>query len=547
MFVRTSWRRLAHRLRQSAVFVAFPLIACAQASSQTATASSGGGRPANVAAEPRLIVAITVDQMRYDYLERFAGQYQSGLARLIKGGAIYTNAYQDHANTETAPGHATILSGREPYRTGIVLNAIGVPDANAPLIGGGGPGASPFRFRGTALIDWMKAKDRRSRALSVSRKDRGAILPVGRAKESVFWYASNGNFTTSRYYSDTLPTWVKRFNARRIPQQYAGKAWEPLLPLSAYPEPDTVSVEDLGREPAFPHRLSADSAIAARDIIGFPWMDDLTVSFALDGVNAMRLGAGPAPDLLAVSLSTTDAVGHRFGMASRELHDQMLRLDRAIGTLIDSLYKLRDSSTIVISLTADHAVTLPPELAKAEPGAPPPMRVDLSDVAKEFRTAIAARGADSNAFDFEDAMLFVDKESLEKKGIKLDSLARAFADAAKREPGVYRADVFQTILKADTSDFIVRRWRHAVPPDYPVLVVVTLNHGSVWGSYATGIHGSPWDDDGHVPLVFYGPTIAPGRHAEFETVASLGPTLARLIGASPGEPVDGHVLTAAIR
>jgi len=90
-----------------------------------------------------LIVAITVDQMRYDYLERFAGQYQSGLARLIKGGAIYTNAYQDHANTETAPGHATILSGREPYRTGIVLNAIGVPDANAPLIGGGGPGASP--------------------------------------------------------------------------------------------------------------------------------------------------------------------------------------------------------------------------------------------------------------------------------------------------------------------------------------------------------------------------------------------------------------------
>jgi hypothetical protein len=175
------------------------------------------------------------------------------------------------------------------------------------------------------------------------------------------------------------------------------------------------------------------------------------------------------------------------------------------------------------------------------------MRVDLSDVAKEFRTAIAARGADSNAFDFEDAMLFVDKESLEKKGIKLDSLARAFADAAKREPGVYRADVFQTILKADTSDFIVRRWRHAVPPDYPVLVVVTLNHGSVWGSYATGIHGSPWDDDGHVPLVFYGPTIAPGRHAEFETIASLGPTLARLIGASPGEPVDGHVLTAAIR
>lgn len=539
--------RTAHGLRRWVALAAVPLAGCAQASSQGATTTSGTDRPANSAAPPRLIVAITVDQMRYDYLERFASQYQSGLARLIKNGAIYTNAYQDHANTETAPGHATVLSGREPYSTGIVLNSIGVPDSRAPLIGGGGPGASPFRFRGTALIDWMKAKDRRSRALSVSRKDRGAILPIGRAKESVFWYASNGNFTTSTYYSDTLPTWVKRFNDRHIPQSYAGKAWEPLLPVSAYPEPDTVSVEDLGREPAFPHRLSADPAIAARDFIGFPWMDDLTVAFALDGVNAMRLGAGPAPDLLAVSLSTTDAVGHRFGMASREVHDQMLRLDRAIGTLIDSLYKLRDSSTIVFSLTADHAVTLPPELAKAEQGEMPPMRVDLADVAQTFKVALAARGADSNAFDFEDAMLFVDKESLEKKGIKLDSLARAFAEAAKREPGVYRADLLQTILKADTSDFIVRRWRHAVPPDYPVLVVVTLNHGSVWGSYATGIHGSPWDDDGHVPLLFYGPTIAPGRHGEFEAVTSLGPTLARLIGVSPTERVDGHVLTSAIR
>jgi len=538
---------LALGFRRLVGFAALPLAACAQAAGQSATVESGGSRPANVAAAPRLIVMITVDQMRYDYLERFSSQYQSGLARLIKGGAIYTNAYQDHANTETAPGHATILSGREPYRTGIVLNAIGVPDSRYPLIGGGGPGASPFRFRGAALIDWMKAKDRRSRALSVSRKDRGAILPIGRAKENVYWYASNGKFTTSTYYGDSLPTWVQRFNARRIPQQYAGKAWEPLLPLSAYPEPDTVSVEDLGRDPAFPHRLSTDTVAAARDLIGFPWMDELTVAFALDGVNAMRLGSGPAPDLLAVSLSTTDAVGHRFGMASREMHDQMIRLDRTIGTLIDSLYKLRDSSTIVFALTADHAVTLPPELAKAEPGAPPPMRVDLSDLDKKFRSAIAARGADSSAVDFEDAMLFVDKDALEKKGIKLDSLARAFAEEAKREPGVMRADLFQTILKADTTDPIVRRWRHAVPPDYPVLVVVTLNHGSVWGSYATGIHGSPWDDDCHVPLVFYGPGFAAGRRDEFAGVVSIGPTLAHMVGASPTEPVDGHVLTSAIR
>ena len=287
-----------------------------------------GARP--VAPSPKLVVLITVDQMRYDYLERYASQYKEGLARLLKGGAVYTDAFQDHANAETAPGHATIGSGREPYSTGIVLNAIGVPDSRSPLIGGGGPGASPFRFRGTTLFDWMKAKDGRSRALSVSRKDRGAILPIGKAKESVYWYAADGRFTTSKYYADTLPAWVLNFNVWKYPQRYAGKSWELMLPASEYPEPDTVMVEDMGREPAFPHKLSADSMQAARDVIAFPWMDDITVQFALAGVEALKLGKGSAPDLLAVSLSSTDAVGHRFGMGSREIHDQMLHVDHAI-------------------------------------------------------------------------------------------------------------------------------------------------------------------------------------------------------------------------
>ncbi len=162
---------------------------------------------------------------------------------------------------------------------------------------------------------------------------------------------------------------MNAFNALRIPQSYAGKAWTPLLPLSAYPEPDTVIFEDAGREPAFPHVMPADSDAAARNLLAFPWGDDVTVQFALAGVNAMRLGAGRSTDLLAVSLSSTDAVGHRFGMSSRELHDQILRVDRAVGVLIDSLYKMRDSSTIVFALTADHGVTQMPELADEHWGA----------------------------------------------------------------------------------------------------------------------------------------------------------------------------------
>jgi len=507
-----------------------------------------GARPA--APAPKLVVLITVDQMRADYLDRFASQYKYGLARLIKNGAVYTNAFHDHANAETAPGHATLGSGREPYSTGIVLNAIGVPDSKSPLIGGGGPGASPFRFVGTTLFDWIKAKDSRSRALSVSRKDRGAILPIGKSKENVYWYASNGNFTTSTYYRDSLPAWVQAFNAQRIPQQYAGKVWEPMLPVASYPEPDTVWVEDLGREPAFPHRLSADSVQAARDLIAFPWMDDVTVQFALAGVNALELGQGPAPDLLAVSLSTTDAVGHRFGMASREIHDQLLHVDRAIGTLLDSLYKLRDSSTIVVALTADHGVTMAPELVAEKNGNAMggPIRADLSDLDKQFVSRLVAKGVDSSAFDFEDAMLFLDKQAIAKAHLSVDSIARSFAAEAKAQPGVARADLFTDILRADTShDVIARRWRHAVPANWPVAVVVTLKQGSVWGEYATGIHGSPYDDDTHVPLVFYGAGVTAGKREEPVRVVDLAPTLAALVGVKPVETIDGHALKDVAR
>ena len=128
-----------------------------------------------------------------------------------------------------------------------------------------------MRFRGGTLTDWLLAKDPRTRVLSVSRKDRGAILPVGRSKQSVFWYGANGHFTTSHYYADTLPTWVRRFNERRIPQRMAGGRWTLLLPASAYPEPDSVAQEDNGREPTFPHTLPADTALAARVFPNFPW------------------------------------------------------------------------------------------------------------------------------------------------------------------------------------------------------------------------------------------------------------------------------------
>src|SRR5688572_10798891 len=212
-----------------------------------ATAACAGGSTAadgdtpEPAPPPRLVVVIAVDQLRGDYFPRWSTQLGGGLGRFWREGAFFAEGRQDHAVTETAPGHATMLSGRFPAHTNIVTNEHGVLDASSPLLElkDAGLGASPRRFRGTTLYDWMRSADSRSRVLSVSRKDRGAILPVGRFKGDVFWYAG-GIFTTSAWYrSDTLPGWVREWNTTEPVKKLAGWTWNPLLKdPRAYPEPD---------------------------------------------------------------------------------------------------------------------------------------------------------------------------------------------------------------------------------------------------------------------------------------------------------------------
>lgn len=515
-----------------------------------AAASAGAVFTPGPPAPPRttLVVAITVDQMRADYLPRFAAQFTGGLARLIHGGAWFASADLDYATTETAPGHATVLSGRFPRHTGIVSNEHGAADSTVRLVGSRGPGASPRRFRGEALIDWIRAAEPGARALSVSRKDRAAILPLGRARQAAFWYAeADGRFTTSTYYSDTLPAWVKAFNARRLPQRLAGQAWTLLLPDSAYVEPDSVPIEGGGRDFLFPHPLPADSARAAAAVTEYPQMDEITLAFALAGVEAMVLGRGPATDLLSISLSSTDAVGHRYGPDSREIHDQVLRLDRALGAFIDSLFRLRDSARIVITLTGDHGVAPFPELYTARTGQPTG-HVSLRRPLGEVRNVLTARGAPAGAFRLESAALWVDRSPLRAAGLDVDSLVAAFADLVRRVPGVARVDRVADLQRADTlHDAIARRWYHTLAPDLPIEAVITLEPHWVWGRAAEAQHGGPYDYDTHVPLVLYGVPFRPGRHADSVRVVDLAPTVAAAIEVRPTGPLDGHVLSGALR
>lgn len=501
-------------------------------------------------AKPTLVVFLTIDQMRGDYMQRWGSQFTGGLHRLDVAGAQFTQGYHDHAITETAPGHASTMSGRFPVHTGITANMFGVEDLRSPLINSPEAGASPARFNGTVLLDWMRANDRNTKFLSVSRKDRAAILPVGKNKGDVYWYSALGNFTTSRYYANSLPRWVNEFNAKRLPQSYKGKVWNLLLAESQYTEVDSVPQESQGQQFMFPHEVVDNDELAAASLGNFPFMDELVLKFALEGVKQLQLGANNnRTDLLNISLSTTDAVGHRYGPDSKELHDQMLQVDKYLGVFLDSLFAMRDSSRIIIALTGDHGMSpFPNVLSKITPndGA---SYVDLYPVWRKAIVKMRSLGIDTTQVDFVDGLFLVgDTTTFVRSKVRIDSVARALNNDFRDLPGVYRADQLKDLAVADTvTDFIARRWLHMFEVGGPIRSVVTLKQFNYQAGVKIATHGSVWDQDAWVPIIFWGAPFATGKTADRVRVVDMAPTLAEVLRVKPSERLDGVVLRKALR
>lgn len=508
-------------------------------------------KPAD-ATKPSLVVLITIDQMRGDYYARFKPDLQGGLKRLVHGGAFFENGFQDHAVTETAPGHSTLLSGRFPVHTGIAANSQGVGTTSAPLLGGATElGASPFRFRGTTLVDWIRAANPSMRFLSVSRKDRGAILPIGRATGDVYWWSAGaGIFTTSKYYADSLPVWVQHFNARKAHEAYAGRTWDLLLPASRYVEEDTVWEESGGVDFLFPHPYPANLAEVARTLANYPVMDSLTLAFALRGLREKQLGAHASrTDLLAISLSTTDAIGHKYGPDSREIHDQVIRLDRYLGAFLDSLFALRDQKRILIALTGDHGVTPYPEVHSGRYPNRNAKRVNLDPTVTTFQASLRAAGVNDAAWLFDDGVFLVRNEAaFESAKVNADSAVRAFAAITRKIPGVLRVDLFSDLATANRAkDTIARRWLNMFSPGGAARLAVTLTPYSYWEATTYATHGMPHDSDAQVPVLFWGAGVRAGAFPDVVRTVDIAPTLAVILGVKPSEKLDGVVLKKAVR
>lgn len=492
---------------------------------------------------PTLVVLVAIDQFRGDYLDRFKGEWTGGFKRLLASGAHFVNGRQDHSSTATAPGHSTMLSGRWPVHTGVITNDAGVPDPAAPLLEvKAKTGASPRRFVGTTLVDWLVARDTATRVVSVSRKDRGAILPVGRLRGDVFWFAQD-RFTTSTWYTDSLPEYVRLFNARAPFTSFAGQTWALSRPASAYSEADDVVGEDTTYGRTFPHRYPAAVPFDPSRVRAWPWTDSLTLALALDGVRARKLGQRGAVDVLVTALSTTDGIGHDYGPDSREMHDHLLRLDAWLGQFLDALDREVGAGRWTLALTADHGVTPLPERTGA-----PARRLALEPWADSLGAAWGARWRIDLGLSWDGGLLWADTAALSARGVRVDSLATALARRVGAEAGVRRVLTPAQLRALGPRDPDAVLLRRLLTPGAGWLVAAMPVPGMVFSDDPLGTsHDQGTPNDQWVPVLFAGAGIAPGRHLAPASTTDIAPTLAAVLKLRPTERLDGRTLQPALR
>jgi len=543
---------------------------------------------------PRLVLLIAVDQFRYDYLERFGDLFgPNGLRRLQRDGASWAQANYDHTPTYTAPGHATMLTGAYPAESGIVGNEwidradeknvkriSSVSDDNEKLLGGGNStdvAASPRKLLSSTVGDELRLiTNDRSKVIGISLKDRSAILPAGRHANAAYWLSNAGTMVSSTYYFKELPAWVTAFNDSKPADKYFGAKWERVVSESEYAKragPDSTPWETVtaaGDTNKFPHTITggatAPNAAFYTHLDHSPFSNDVLVSFAEQAIVNEQLGQDDDPDVLTVSLSANDYVGHRYGPYSQEVMDVTLRTDRQIATLLDFVQARVGLANTLIAFTADHGVSPIPEQAAALGlgGA----RVKASDILAAISAAISARynpqgkSPDPSAdyvlkYNYWGAItsalingnLYFNYDALKRDHVDLNEISKIVAAAALTIPGVARSFTREQLLRGEASmtDPIERRVIHGFYPSRSGDVVMIAEPYKYLGDTITATHGSPYSYDTHVPLIIMGAGIVPGRYLEPASPADIASTLSALLRITPPTNSTGRVLLEAIR
>jgi predicted AlkP superfamily pyrophosphatase or phosphodiesterase len=480
--------------------------------------------------KPKLVVAIVVDQFRYDYLTRFRAGYNGGLEELLTKGAVFTNARYIHFPTVTAVGHSTFLSGALPALSGIVANewydrelkknVTSVSDPKETLLGASGEASSPRRLLTSTVGDEMRTVNPNVKVIGISLKDRAAILPAGHMANGAYWFDNkSGGFVSSTFYFKELPAWVKDFNGSRPADKYAGSEW-------------------MGKKFAEAGEKLNESLAAS------PWGNELIEAFTEHAVESEQLGKRGLTDLLTVSFSSNDYVGHAVGPDDPQVQDMAIRTDILFRKLFAFLDKQVGMKDVLVVFTADHGVAPAPEVSmarKIEAG-----RIATGTVDKAVESALEKKFGEGKWIEKvaeSGSMLYLNLALIHEKNLDRAQVDNAAADAARSVAHVFRAYTREQIMNNGAGTDISGRdvANGFFPPRGGDVIVIQEPYWLFGGTSGTS-HGTPFGYDTHVPVIFMGPGIKPGKYHDSIAVNDIAPTLATLLSVEIPSGAAGRVL-----
>ena len=486
----------------------------------------------------RLVLLISIDQFRYDYLTRFRDEYKGGLDRLLRDGADFVNANLEHYPTVTAIGHSTMLTGATPALSGIVGNdwydrqesksVTSVSDDSTQILGASaGAGSSPHRLLVSTIGDELKrARRDHPKVIGMSLKDRSAILPSGHMADGAYWYDSKtGNFVSSTYYFRNLPDWVQAFNKRRSIDKYVGVEWRF----------DNSSPAGVQKMPEAGDKLGGA-------VYSSPFGNELLEQFAEEAIRQEKLGQHDSTDLLTVSFSSNDAVGHTYGPDSPRVHDMCVRTDHELGELFSVLDRSIGMQYVLVVLTADHGVM--PEPEQLERDRMPAGRLTNTALFDPIRQALVARfGAGEWLVKTAGASPYFNRTLIAQKNLDPAEVERVAAAAVSRVPHVSRVYTRQQLSLGQVpgdklSQRIVRSFNSVRSGDLEILLE------PYWIREPTGsTHGTPYSYDSHIPLIFMGPGIKAGRYVGPVALNDVAPSLATILDIETPSGSAGRALS----
>jgi predicted AlkP superfamily pyrophosphatase or phosphodiesterase len=507
--------------------------------------------------QPKLVVGIVVDQMRADYIEKYKSKYsQKGFLRLQSQGFDCRNTNYNYAPTFTGPGHASIYTGTTPILHGIVSNdwyvrksndtIYCVYDRNVKSVGGeSGPGRmSPNNLLTTTITDELQLTTQgKSKVIGISLKDRGAILPAGRAADAAYWFDGyTGNWITSTWYMTDLPEWVKNFNNKKYPDLYLSKPWNTLLPIDQYTESDVddspYEMKFKGEEkPVFPHNLPTFKGTSWDLVRRTPFGNTMTKDLAKEAITAEHMGEDAITDFLCVSFSATDYVGHQFGTNAIELEDTYIRLDKDLEDLFSFLDAKCGKDNYLVFLTADHAAIQNPQSlidVKLNAGFINARVINdtvIDYLKQQYGTAKYFSCYDNNQVYLNRKAIAEDKLNLEEVQTKVAQYLSNIIE------GIYMCVAGETLKNNVSVDPLMVRIKNGYHPERSGDVIVVYAPGWIENLYGGNgkqgtTHGSPYAYDTHVPLLWMGTGIIQGSTTRPINITDIAPTLSFLLNTN---------------